>query len=289
MAHPHVTHRALSRVAFDVRLASLRATPAGRRQLYAASVLLLAVLYYAAAKVGLRLAYLDGAVTAMWPPVGLGIAALVLYGPWLWPGIVIGDLLVGDFSTPLGTVLGQTVGNTLEVLVAALLLRRLMAGRPAMGRVGAGFALVAAGAVGTAISASFGTASLRLGSVIGAGEVGEVWRTWWLSDFCGALVVAPVLLTGASRSFAPLGRRELLEGLALLTILVLLAELPSQRDVPYVVFPALIWSALRFGPRGAAAALVVVSGLTIWNTAHNAGPFVRESITDSLLSSQLFL
>src|SRR3954469_13342185 len=271
------------------RLAGLRATPAGRRWLHAGAVVLLAVLYWAAAKIGLRLAYLDGAVTAMWPPVGLGIAALVLYGPWLWPGIVIGDLLVGDYSTPLGTVVGQTVGNTLEVLVAALLLRRLMAGRPAMDRVGAVFALVAAGAVGTAISASFGTASLRLGDVIPGGEFGKVWRTWWLSDFCGALVVAPLLLTWASRSFAPLRRRELLEGLALLTILVLLAELPSQRDVPYVVFPALIWSALRFGPRGAAAALVVVSGLTIWNTAHNAGPFVRESITDSLLSSQLFL
>ena len=70
---------------------------------------------------------------------------------------------------------------------------------------------------------------------------------------------------------------------------MLLAELPSQRDVPYVVFPVLIWAALRFGPRGAATALVIVSGLTVWNTAHNAGPFVRQSITDSLLSSQLFL
>ena len=54
----------------------------------------------------------------------------MLFGTRLWPGIVIGDLLVADFSTPLGTVLGQTVGNTLEVVVAALLLRRLVgAGR----------------------------------------------------------------------------------------------------------------------------------------------------------------
>ena len=75
----------------------------------------------------------------------------------------------------------------------------------------------------------------------------------------------------------------------MLTVLVLLAELPSQRDVPYVVFPLLIWAALRFGPRGASLALLVVSGLTVLNTAHNAGPFVRESITDSLLSTQLFL
>jgi PAS domain S-box-containing protein len=256
---------------------------------YAASVAILAALYYGAAKLGLRLAYLNGAVTALWPPVGVGIAALVLYGPWLWPGIVIGDLLAADYSTPIGTVLGQTTGNTLEVLVAALLLRRLVGDRPALERVREVFALVACAAVGTAISATFGTTSLRLGNVITPGEFGEVWRTWWLSDLSGALVVTPLFLTWATRGLSQLTRRDLLEGAALLTALVLLAELPSQRDVPYIVFPALIWAALRFGPRGAATALVVVSSLTVWNTAHNAGPFVRASITDSLLSSQLFI
>ena len=103
-------------------------------------------------------------------------------------------------------------------------------------------------------------------------------------------MVTPLILTWATRGLRAARRAaDLLEGAALLTALVLLAELPSQRDVPYVVFPVLIWAALRFGPRGAATALVVVSSLTVWNTAHNAGPFVRESITDSLLSSQLFL
>jgi PAS domain S-box-containing protein len=256
---------------------------------YAFSVCLLAALYYGAAKLGLRLAYLNGAVTALWPPVGIGIAALVLYGPGLWPGIVIGDLLAADYSTPFGTQMGQTVGNTLEVLVAALLLRQLVGDRPALERVWEVLALVGCAAVGTLISACFGATSLRLGDVISSGEYGEVWRTWWLSDFSGALVVTPVILTWATRRLSGLGRRELLEGAALLTILVLLAELPSQRDVPYIVFPVLLWAALRFGPRGAATAVLVVSGLTVWNTAHNAGPFVRTSITDSLLSSQLFI
>jgi PAS domain S-box-containing protein len=271
------------------RLESWRLTSAGRLGLYIASVCLLAALYYAAAKIGLRLAYLHGAVTALWPPVGVGIAALVLYGPRLWPGIVIGDLFAGDYSTPLGTVIGQTVGNTLEVLVAALLLLRLVGARPALERVREVFALVGCAAIGTMISASFGTTSLRLGNVIPSGDFGEVWRTWWLSDLSGALVVAPPILTWATRGLSPFTRRDLLEGTALLALLVLLAELPSQRDVPYVVFPVLIWAALRFGPRGAATALVVVSSLTVWNTAHNAGPFVRDSITDSLLSSQLFI
>ena len=257
--------------------------------LLGASIGLLAALYYVAAKIGLRLAYLHGTVTALWPPVGVGIAALVLYGTRLWPGIVIGDLLVADFSSPLGTVLGQTLGNTLEILVAAVLLRRLIGNRTGLERVGDVFALVAAAAAGALISASFGATSLRLGEVIPADQFAEVWRTWWLSDFSGALVVTPLILTWATRGVRGLTRWDLLEGAAVLTALVLLAELPSQRDVPYVVFPVLIWAALRFGPRGAATALVVVSSLTVWNTAHNAGPFVRESITDSLLSSQLFL
>ena len=213
----------------------------------------------------------------------------MLYGTRLWPGIVIGDLLVADFSSPLGTVLGQTLGNTLEILVAAVLLRRLIGNRTGLERVGDVFALVAAAAAGALISASFGATSLRLGEVIPADQFAEVWRTWWLSDFSGALVVTPLILTWATRGVRGLSRWDLLEGAAVLTALVLLAELPSQRDVPYVVFPVLIWAALRFGPRGAATALVVVSSLTVWNTAHNAGPFVRESITDSLLSSQLFL
>jgi PAS domain S-box-containing protein len=287
MQHRPLPHASNDRTRID-RVLALRAGPAGL-WVDLGAVVLLAGLYYAAAKIGLTLAYLNGAVTALWPPVGVGIAALVLYGPRLWPGVVIGDLLVADFSTPLGTVLGQTVGNTLEVVVAAVLLRRLTGRRPALDRVGDVLALVAACAAGTLVSASLGPMSLRLGDVITAEEFGEVWRTWWLSDFTGALVVAPLLLTWASLAFPPLGRREMIEGAALLATLVLLSEVPSQRDVPYVVFPALIWAALRFGPRGASTAIVVVAGLTVWNTAHNAGPFVRESITDSLLSTQLFL
>jgi len=275
---------------FAPRLTAWRSPTTGARVgRYAVAVALLAGAYYGAAKLGLKLAYLDGAVTALWPPVGVGMAALVLFGPRLWPGIVLGDLLVADFSSPIGTVLGQTAGNTLEVLVGALLLRRLAGADVAMNRVRDVFALTVAAAAGTLVSACFGTASLRLGDIIGGDETVEVWRTWWLSDFSGALVVAPVILAWAHGWPRRPSRRMLLEGAVLLVALVLLAELPSQRDVPYVVFPTLIWAALRFGPPGASAAVLIAASLTVWNTANNAGPFVRTSITDSLLSTQLFL
>jgi signal transduction histidine kinase len=270
-------------------LASLGRTRHGGVALYAASVALVAGAYYATGRVGLEMAYLDGAVAAMWPPAGLGLAALFLYGVRLWPGIVIGDLLLADFSTPLGTVLGQTVGNTLSLVVAALLLRRLTGGRARLDRVTDVLAFVGCAVVAAIISAAFGPLSLRLGDVIAADDLGRVFRTWALSDASGALVLAPALMVWSQRGLGELRGRRLAEGAVVLVVLAVLAELGPQRDVPYLVFPVLLWAALRFGPQGAATAILVVCSITVWNTAHNDGPFVRESITDSLLTTQLFI
>jgi signal transduction histidine kinase len=135
----------------------------------------------------------------------------------------------------------------------------------------------------------FGTASLRLGGVIPSGQVGEVWRTWFLADLSGALVFAPLLLCWSGVRLTSITRQRALEATGVAVLLVVLSLLPSQRDVPYVVFPLLIWAALRGGPAGAASAVAVVTSLTIFNTAHHAGPFIRATITQSLLATQLFV
>ena len=256
---------------------------------YVGAVGAVGAVYWLAAKLGLQLAYLHGSVAALWPPVGVGMAVLILYGLSLWPGIVLGDLAVADFSQPTGTVLGQTIGNTLEVLIAAVLFYRLADGRTGFGRVRDVAALVAAAAAGTAVSAVFGAASLKLGGVIPSAQVGTVWRTWFLGDLSGALVFAPLLLCWVGVRLDAITPRQALEGAAIVTLIVVLALLPSQRDVPYVVFPVLIWAALRGGPRGAAGAVALVTTLTVYNTVHHAGPFVRATITQSLLATQLFV
>jgi signal transduction histidine kinase len=271
------------------RLRSWREAGIGRFAWYGAEVGVVAGLYYGAARFGLHLAYLHGSVTALWPPVGVGMAALVILGPGVWPAIVIGDLLAADFSTPVGTVLGQTVGNTLEVVVAAVLFRRLAERRISLERVWDVLALVVCAAVGTLISAVFGVVSLRSGDVIEAAEFGSVFRTWWLADFSGALVFAPLILVWAGQRSWRIPRARLAEGAVLLAVLIVLVEVPSQPDVPYIVFPVLIWAALRFGPAGAATTVAITSCLTVWNTAQGSGPFVRQSLTHSLLASQLFV
>jgi signal transduction histidine kinase len=256
---------------------------------YAGTIALAAGAYYLAGRIGLELAYLDGAVAALWPPAGLGLAVLFLLGIRAWPGIVIGDLLLGDYSTPLGTVLAQTVGNTVALVVAVLLLRRLTGGRGSLERVADVLAFVGCALVAALVSAAFGPLSLRAGGVIEADELARVFRTWTLGDASGVLVVAPVILTWASTGLRGLGRRELIEGGVVLAVLTALATLPPQRDVPYLVFPVLLWAAVRFGPRGAASAVFLICSITVWNTAQEDGPFVRDSITDSLLATQLFI
>src|SRR4029077_8607508 len=118
-----------------------------------------------------------GAAGGRCPPAGLGLAVLFLYGIRLWPGIVVGDLLLGDYSTPLGTVLAQTVGNTLALVIAALVLRRLTGGRGELERVFDVLALVACAFLAATISAAFGPMSLYLGDVIAADELWRVFRT----------------------------------------------------------------------------------------------------------------
>ena len=271
------------------RLDTFRRSQHGGVALYASALALVALSYYLTGRLGLELAYLDGAVAALWPPAGLGLAVLFLYGIRLWPGIAIGDLLLGDFSTPLGTVLGQTVGNTLSLVVAALVLRRLTGGRGSLERTFDVLALVLCAVVASVVSAAFGPTSLRLGDVVTADELGRVLRTWALSDASGVLVVAPAVLTWATTGLKGIRRRDVAEGLLGLALLLVLTEVAPQRDVPYIVFPVLLWAALRLGPRGAATAIVVVCSITVWNTAHEEGPFVRDSITDSLLATQLFI
>src|SRR5918999_1056211 len=275
--------------AVRARLAAMSSGRRGEIALYAGAVALVALASYLAGRLGLELALLAGVVAALWPPGGLGLGVLFLYALRLWPGIVVGDLLLADFSTPIGTVLGQTVGNTLALVIAALLLRRLTAGRGDLARTVDVLAFVVCAVVAAAVSAAFGPTSLRLGDVIAADELGRVFRTWALSDASGVLVVAPALLTWATMGIGGIRRRDLVEGAGVLLVLVGVAELAPQRDVPYIVFPVLLWAALRLGPRGAATAIVVVCSITVWNTAQEDGPFVRDSITDSLLATQLFI
>jgi len=253
---------------------------------------LLACAYYGTAKLGYVLEFSGPVAAIVWLPVGIGIAFLALVGLQYWPGILIGDLLANDYGTlPLGTALMQTVGNVLEVVVTAALIRWIARRGSPLDTVGGVGRMLAAIMAGTALSATIGTLSNWAGGVIQTDAVPTVWRTWWLADTCGALVVVPLAL--AWSRFPPPGwwRRRSVEAALLIVAVIGTSELVlrSHRPLVYAVFPILIWAALRFGPRGATLAVALTAGLTVWNTTHFGGPFVFHDIPSSVLSTQLFI
>jgi signal transduction histidine kinase len=259
-------------------------------------VVLLAAAYYGAAKVGQTLRY-TASVSAIWPPAGLGIAALYLWGIRWWPGVLLGEILVNgellldDSTFPVGSLLGQQAGNMAEIVVGALLLRRLIGPNAALDRVEqVGGMLVALG-IATAISATVGTVSMVAGGVIDESDAAEFWRTWWLGDSSGGLVVLPLMLAWAQNPLGAWRRIRTWEGAAVIAGVTALGvvALSTEEPITYMVFPALIWAAFRLGPPGATLSIAITAGVAIGVTAHDVGPFSTQPINHRTLSTQLYI
>src|SRR4030095_2743630 len=155
----------------------------------------LGVLYVATGKLGLALDAVHGFAAAVWPPSGIALVALVLYGARLWPSIAVGAFLVNwSAGAPVLVAWGMALGNTLEALVGTMLLTRVVQVRPTLDRVRDvwGVIVLAAG-LSTLISATVGVTSGWLGGVIPAALYGKAWGTWWTGEALGVLVVAPLL------------------------------------------------------------------------------------------------
>ncbi|HEV8662211.1 MAG TPA: MASE1 domain-containing protein [Candidatus Methylomirabilis sp.] len=261
---------------------------------------ILAAAYFGAARLGLSLAVMHPNVTLVWPPTGIALAALLLFGSRLWPGIALGAFLANaSTAVSLATAGGIAVGNTLEALAGVYLLRRVGRFRNSLGRLQDVLGLlILAAACSTTVSATIGVASLCLGGAAPWALYGSLWWQWWLGDAMGALVVAPVLLTWGARPHLSWPLRRLAEAGTLLGLLVIVSQIlfggwfPTEvlgYPMAYVVFPFVIWAALRFGPRGAATATLVVSAIAVWGTVQAVGPFLGEDPTERLLLLQTFM
>ena len=266
--------------------------------IYLAKILVLAVIYHLAARVGLSMAYVQANTSPVWPPTGIGLAALLIFGYRLWPGISLG-VLIGSLLTgaPFSLALGITIGNTLEALVAVYFLKKFVSIHNEIDRIQDVVGLVLVSLVCTTIGASIGSVTLMVTGNGAWQNFWAIWVTWWIGDLLGALVVTPLLLTWIPLPPVRLIKRIYFESGIMLVFLVLVtwfvfSGLPFSgvfhQAMIYVIFPFVIWAALRFGQRGATIAIFLVSGIAIWGTSHALGPFSLDSKNDGLVLLQTF-
>jgi signal transduction histidine kinase len=258
-------------------------------------VLLIAGGYYAAAQSG-EAFLLTGGVGAFWPATGVGIAVLYLGGLRWWPGILLGDLigtlvdLPGE-PQPLGIALADTTGHVARAVVAVVILQRLVGRRAAMDRLEQVGAVFVAVAVGEALAATVAILARWASGVLEVSGMGVFWRSWWLGGVAGGLVVVPLVLAWAHAPASVWRGRSAGEGALMLAAVTGLSVIALSADQPltYMVFPAFIWAALRFGPQGATLAVAVAAVIAVLATSHAQGFFVELSPTDSALNLQLYV
>src|SRR5213592_1454245 len=263
------------------------------RPWYPAKIGAVAAVYFGAAKLGLLAAVAQKVVSSAWPPTGVALATLLLFGVRFWPGIALGAFLLNWTSgVPAAGAAGIAAGNTLEAVTAVLLLRRVADFRPSLAGLRDVFALVPLAAlVSPLVSATIGVLSLWASGMIARAAAGHLWFVWWSGDAMGDLLIAPLLLAWAhARRTRWPPARAAEAGVLLVSLLGLTAVLlrPPTGD-EYAIFPLIIWAALRFGVLGSATASGIVAALTIWFTVHGQGSFVGSTPTHDLLLLQMYL
>jgi PAS domain S-box-containing protein len=263
-------------------------------------VIVVVVIYFCAARLGLSLAFLQNNVSSVWPATGFAIAATLWLGYRAAAGVLIGTILVSlGTGVSFATGAGIGVGNTLEALTAAFLLRRFVASDRIFDRAQDVLKFVViAPILSTIVSATTGNLSLCLGGASPWGKFGSLWVTWWSGDAVGALVVAPLLLTSVEFRSQNWSVKRWAEAVSLLVLLSLVASIvfrallhPGFPNYPlaHLTTPFLMWAAFRFGPSGSAAALAVLSAIATWGTTRGLGPFAQQDRNEALLLLQAFI
>lgn len=265
---------------------------------YLTKLLILAVVYVITARFGLEFATVHGNVTFIWPPSGISLAAIILFGPRLWPGIAIGAFAINLYTGLSAlTSFGIAAGNTMEALVAYYLIRYFLGQENPLQQVSSIFIFIFSGLMGCIAAATFGLMSLYLGGYAEENMLPRIWTTWWLGDAAGILILTPFFLAWSDNLYRV--RQEFfVEIFLFVSLLILFSTIvfnqwniidASDSPLAFVIFPLLMWSAYRYGLRIATLNILVVSVFSIIGTVAGHGPFAKDSSFESLLFLQTYM
>ncbi len=224
-------------------------------------------------------------ITLIWLPTGIATTALLRWGWAVLPGVFLGAFLVNlsiGSTWPLAASIA--VGNTLGPLLASRLLKRFQFHPEFDRQRDVGWFIVAA-SVGMTVSATWGISSLYLAGMVSPETTNSSWRSWWMGDTVGVLLVAPLLLTITRKNFLLLyrERKDFLLWLLVASSVAWLAfihDFSQDRSLPFafLTLPLSAWAALRFGITGGSLAALGFSVVAAWSTAMGHGALYMSSI-----------
>jgi len=266
---------------------------------YLARVVLLAAVYFSAAKLALLVAIPPGYATAVWPASGIALASVLLQGNRVWPGIWLGASLVNitvQSSLVAATLMGA--GNTLEALAGAALVRAYIGSAGMFQRGEDVVKFVAIAASSATIAATVAAAPLAFVHSLGSPELLWNWWTWWQGDTVGIIIVAPLILAWAARANPAWTPWKIAEGSILVCLLSgvtyaifgagMASYIPSL-PLTFAILPFVIWAAFRFQQREVATVNALVCAMAVWFTLGGSGPFAQGSLNESLLLLLAFM
>ena len=276
-----------------------KAITPSRRWAVLAQAALLAAAYFAAAKLALLLAIPPGYATAIWPGSGIALAALLLGGNRLWPGVLVGSFAAN--ITIEGSILAAVViaaGSTFQALVGAELVRRHIGLPCRFGRTADVVRFFGLAALAATIAPTCALLPLGLAHPLPGLELFRNWFTWWQGDATGIILVAPLVLCWALPSEMRWTRARIAEGigfaLALLGATHVVFSTGSEATPAYattfLIVPFIIWAAFRFSQREVTTATTAICAIALWYTLRQArGPFSMVPLNESLLLLLLFV
>lgn len=269
------------------------------------SAIVVAISYYLCAKLGLNLSFKPDYIAALWPPNSILLTALYFTKPksWLWfllavvPAELAADLPAG---IPLTMALGFVGADWLEVLTAAIILRKFSKVPPEFNKLRQTTIYIICCVLVAPFVAAFPGAV-----VTGIGQNGPNyitrWLRWFLGDSLTHLLITPFIILWLSWNIKQITSRSLsyyLELLGLTTILLILSiatlngEWLDIKTYPAMIvapLPILLWASVRFGPHGTFSASVFVAITSIWFGSKNHGPFIGHSAAINVFNLQAFL
>jgi len=262
--------------------------------------LLFVTLYVSGAELGHLLSFPEHFAT-FWPPSGIFLAALLRAPHRQWPAVMLlallcnltSDVFLHNCTTTLS--LGYWFVNSIEALTGALLLQKLSPSSNHCESLKDILSVtLVAGVLNTMVGATLGAVVIT--HAFPGETYSSIWHLWWVSDLLGVVTFAPAVLAMSVPSKRwhpdPSTRRPFEATLACLS-LVATSQLvygPGQHPLAFIVFPILMWIALRFDIRMICFANIARSIVAIWNTEAGTGPFAATgSMADQIMNLQVFL